>query len=49
MHELVRAIPEADLLDPTRFEWMEGQPLSDMFTFDHFHGEHEPILRAWLG
>lgn len=48
MRELVRAIPEEDLFDPQRFDWMDGKPLATLVGFNHFHEEHEPILRAWL-
>jgi hypothetical protein len=42
------AFPEADLLDPSRFPWLEGEPLSGAALFGHFHEEHEPDMRAWL-
>jgi hypothetical protein len=45
--ELARAIPEADLLDPHRFPWMNGQPLMLVLqsSYDHHHLEHlEPLL-----
>ena len=42
------AFPEAELLDPNRFGWMEGEPLSGAAFFAHFHEEHEPDMRAWL-
>jgi hypothetical protein len=44
----IEAFPEAELLDPQRFPWMEGQPLSGTTFFAHFHDEHEPDMRAWL-
>jgi hypothetical protein len=44
----VEALPEADLADPDRFPWMEGQPLSPGALFAHFHEEHEADMRAWL-
>lgn len=40
--------PEAELLDPHRFEWLEGEPLSGAAFFGHFHEEHEPDIRAWM-
>lgn len=45
--ELVEAVPEKDLLDPSRYEWMEGYPLSESLqgTYEH-HGEHLETLRA---
>jgi hypothetical protein len=49
--ELVAAIdafPEAELLDPRRFAWWEGELLSAAGLFGHFHEEHEPDMRAWL-
>ncbi|MFI5272701.1 MAG: ClbS/DfsB family four-helix bundle protein [Ktedonobacterales bacterium] len=49
--ETLDAFPAADLLDPTRFPWLEGDdlPLSGAAFFAHFHEEHEPDMRAWLG
>jgi hypothetical protein len=44
----LEAFPEADLRDPTRFPWMEGEPISGAAFFGHFHEEHEPDMRAWL-
>ena len=44
----IETFPEAELLDPARFLWMEGEPLSGAALFGHFHDEHEPDLRAWL-
>ena len=46
--ETLSAFPEAALLDPMRFGWMEGEPLSGAAFFSHFHDEHEPDMRAWL-
>jgi hypothetical protein len=46
--ETLAAFPEADLLDPTRFPGLEGEPLSGAIFFAHFHEEHEPDIRAWL-
>jgi Protein of unknown function (DUF1706) len=46
--ETLGALPEADLLDPARFPWLEGEPLSGAAFFAHFHEEHEPDMRAWL-
>lgn len=46
--ETLAAFPAADLLDPTRFPWLEGEPLSGALFFAHFHEEHEPDMRAWL-
>jgi len=46
--ETLDAFPEADLLDPARFDWLGGEPLSGAAFFAHFHEEHEPDMRAWL-
>jgi hypothetical protein len=46
--DTLSAFPEAELLDPNRFGWMEGEPLSGAALFGHFHEEHEPDMRAWL-
>lgn len=48
LRELVRLLPEEALFEPTRFDWMDGKPLTDIVNFDHFHEEHEPELRQWL-
>jgi hypothetical protein len=51
LEDLVQALPEADLIEPGRFEWMDGQALGPTALqdfFGHFHEEHEPELRAWL-
>jgi hypothetical protein len=48
MQELVKTLPEADLNDPQRFDWMDGKPLTDLIDFGHFHEEHELPLRKWL-
>jgi hypothetical protein len=47
--ETLSAFPEAELLDPKRFDWLEGEPLSGAAFFEHFHEEHEADMRAWLG
>ena len=46
--DTLSAFPEAELLDPNRFGWMEGEPLSGAVFFAHFHDEHEADMRAWL-
>jgi hypothetical protein len=46
--ETLDAFPEAELLDPTYFSWLEGEPLTAAALFGHFHEEHEPDMRAWL-
>jgi hypothetical protein len=49
LFDTLSAFPEADLLDPKRFDWLEGEPLSGAAFFGHFHDEHESDMRAWLG
>jgi hypothetical protein len=44
----IEAFPEAELIDPQRFAWMEGAPLTAAALFGHFHDEHEADMRAWL-
>jgi hypothetical protein len=42
--------PEADLMDPHRFAWRQGEPLWEMVasnTYWHYE-EHGDPLRAWL-
>lgn len=46
--DTLSAFPEAELLNPQRFEWLEGEPLSGAAFFGHFHEEHEPDIRAWM-
>jgi hypothetical protein len=46
--EAIDAFPEAELLAPERFTWMEGEPLTGAIFYSHFHEEHEPDMRAWL-
>jgi hypothetical protein len=46
--ETLDGFPEAELLDPERFPWLEGEPLTAAALFGHFHEEHEPDMRAWL-
>lgn len=47
--ELSEAISEKDLLDASRYPWLEGYPLAFILlaTYDH-HQEHLEILLAWL-
>ncbi len=47
--QLGEEIPEKDLLDPERYAWMEGAPLSRVFlaTYEHYE-EHREWLFAWL-
>jgi len=44
------AIPEKDLLDPRRYAWMDGLPLSLILqsSYEHHHEEHLEPLLAWL-
>ncbi|HUS13894.1 MAG TPA: maleylpyruvate isomerase N-terminal domain-containing protein [Chloroflexia bacterium] len=45
------ALPDAALLEPDYFPWMEGSPLIESLAsgfLGHFHEEHEAALRAWL-
>jgi hypothetical protein len=44
----VAALPEAELRDPNRFPWLEGEALIGADLFGHFHDEHEADMRAWL-
>jgi hypothetical protein len=46
--DTLNAFPEADLLDPQRFGWLEGEPWNGAAFFAHFHEEHEPDMRTWL-
>ena len=45
----LEALPEAELMDPHHFPWMYGRLLTAEELFAHFHEEHEPDMRAWLG
>lgn len=42
------AFPDEELLDPQRFPWWGGHPVSAAGLFAHFHDDHEPAMRAWL-
>jgi hypothetical protein len=48
--DLGEAIPEKDLLEPGRYAWLEGEPLSLVLqaSYDHHHVEHLEPLLAWL-
>ncbi|MBD0328164.1 MAG: ClbS/DfsB family four-helix bundle protein [Pyrinomonadaceae bacterium] len=48
--DLTRALPEDRLYDPTRFEWMEGEPLIMIpaNSFGHYHDEHLGPTLEWL-
>jgi hypothetical protein len=45
----VRAIPEKDLNDPERYEWLEGNPLWKWIAGDSFEHEieHAAQIRKW--
>jgi len=47
--ELGEGIPEKDLLDASRYLWLEGRPLAFILiaSYDH-HQEHFEKLLAWL-
>ena len=45
----VEGLPDNVLMDVQQsLPWLEGNPLSAAVIFSHFHGEHEPDMRAWL-
>jgi len=49
--EKLKEIPEETLFDARRFDWMEGRALGPGSLEDyieHFHKEHEPLIRAWI-
>jgi hypothetical protein len=46
--DTLSAFPEVELMDPHRFEWLEGELLSGAAFFAHLHEEHEPDIQAWL-
>ncbi|CAN5734684.1 hypothetical protein BH20CHL3_BH20CHL3_06060 [soil metagenome] len=52
LRAVVEEMPEEMLIDPNAFPWMEGESLGSAlvsgFYFDHWRGEHEPTVRAWL-
>jgi hypothetical protein len=43
--ELAQEIPEADLMDPQRYDWLEGHPLSFILLASYEHHEEH---RGWL-
>lgn len=48
----IAALPEDDLLGPGRFSWLGELALGPAVvggTYHHFHEDHEPEIRAWLG
>lgn len=46
--DTLSAFSEAELMDPHRFKWLEGESWSGAAFFAHFHEEHEADIRAWL-
>jgi hypothetical protein len=47
----IAALPEDDLFTPSRFPWLEGYTLGPAVvhgTYEHYHIDHEPAIRAWL-
>ena len=50
MRDAVAAVPEADLVQPCLYAWLDSYPLCAVLegAFDHLHEEHEPALRSWL-
>jgi hypothetical protein len=48
--ELAEATPEPNLLEPGRYPWLEGHPLSLVLTasVEHHRVEHREPLQAWL-
>ncbi|HUY78877.1 MAG TPA: ClbS/DfsB family four-helix bundle protein [Ktedonobacterales bacterium] len=46
--DALNAFPEAELQDPKRFEWLDGETWNGAAFFGHFHEEHEADMRAWL-
>lgn len=47
MRDTVQALSCEELQDPSRFPWLDGEPLgANLFT--HFHEEHESDIQAWL-
>jgi hypothetical protein len=51
MEDLMQALPEQELCDPQRFDWLAGRPLGPTVleaVAGHFHEEHEAAVQAWL-
>lgn len=48
--DLARQVPEEDLLEPGKYDWLAAYPLSFILeaTYDHHHEEHLQPLLAWL-
>jgi hypothetical protein len=50
--EQAEAVPEKDLLEPGRYEWLGGEPLSIILvsSYDHHHEEHYgPLVEQLKG
>ena len=48
---LLQATTEQDLLEPGRFDWLDGHALGPGIVDDfvkHLHEEHEPLICDWL-
>ena len=43
----IEALPSEAVVDPNRFDWLEGQALADSDFGGHLD-DHEPDVRAWL-
>ena len=51
LEEGLAVLPEAALVDPHHFAWMEGEALGPAVVYHataHFHNGHEADVRAWL-
>ncbi len=48
--ELAEAVPERDLLEQGRYDWLWGKPLAFVLTatYEHHHIDHYEPLLAWL-
>ena len=47
----IEALPEQDLMTPGHFAWLPDAALGPQTLnnfVEHFHEEHEPMLRTWL-
>lgn len=50
MRDATAALSDQELNEVDRYPWLAGYRFADVITasFEHFHEEHEPILREWL-
>lgn len=48
--DLAEALPEADMLDKQKYEWLEGYAPIDVLigAYEHHHTDHYPDLETWL-